>query len=65
MIKKETKQINPVHWYERKSQLCESEHDHRSRNEQPKRLKKNLKKFHLDRESTPDLCADLTQFSIH
>ena len=39
------KQINPVHWYETKSQLCESEHDLRSRNEQPKRLKKNLKKI--------------------
>ena len=32
---------------------------------QPKRLKKNPKKFRLDREWNPDLCDDRTQYSIH
>ena len=32
---------------------------------QPKRLKKNPKKFRLDREWNPGLCDDRTQYSIH
>ena len=35
------------------------------KNEQPKRLKKNLKKFRLDREWNPDLCDDQTRRSTH
>ena len=34
-------------------------------NKQPKRFKKNLKKFRLDREWNPDLCDDRTQRSLH
>lgn len=67
IIKNETKQINLVHWYETKSQLCESEHDlffavgmnNRSG------WKRTWKNFSLTGQSTPDLCADLIQFSIH
>ena len=47
IIKKETKQINPVHWYETKSQLCESEHDLRSRMNNRSGWKRTWKNFSL------------------
>ena len=47
--------INIWKWQKRTSQL----------NKEPKRLKKNLEKFRLNRESNPDLCDDRTQRSIH